>query len=328
MIFLALETSCDETSVALIEGRKIVFHDVYSQVSHHRKYKGVVPEVASRIHSSVISSLIKKAGIKRVDVVGFTRGPGLKGSLIVGKIAAMTVAEYYSADIVGINHLEGHLLACDITDGIIEDRLRFPLICLVVSGGHSELWYSSGYGRYKRIGRTRDDACGEAFDKVARLLGLDYPGGPEIERWALKSLNSQISFTVPDVADSFDYSFSGIKTQVMYYIRDLKKITSKIKADVAFAFQKAVSQSLVNKLDIAVKKFGVKNIAVVGGVSANGYLRRLVEEKFKGCRIYFPQLKYTSDNAAMIGACLVRRYEKKRFKNTTEIDDKLEIGDW
>ncbi len=328
MRFVAIETSCDDSSVAVIEGRKIVYHQTNSQISYHKRYRGVVPEVASRLHSRFIADLLSNAPIRKPYAVGFTRGPGLKGSLLVGKIAALCVSSYFKSHIVGINHLEGHLLACDIKDDSIEDILDFPLIALIVSGGHSELWYVSGYGRYKRIGKTRDDACGEAFDKVARIIGLNYPGGPEIERYAAKARKYNVEFTVPDVAKSFDYSFSGIKTQVMYYVKKMKSITESDRYEIAYAFQKAVCESLVRKLESAVEKFKVKNVAVCGGVSANLYLREVIKNRVGFCKLYFPQIKYTSDNAAMIGVCLVRRFEKGRFKNSIEIDDSLVIGNW
>lgn len=314
--------------MAIFKSRKLIYHKTYSQIPHHKKFLGVVPEIASRLHSQKISILIDEAKIKKLDFVAFTRGPGLKGSLLVGKIAALTLAHYFNAKIMGINHLEGHLLACDIVENEIKDNLKFPLISLVVSGGHTELWYSKIYGKYKRIGSTRDDACGEAFDKVARMLGLNYPGGPEIEKYSLKAKKFNIKFSVPDVENSYDYSFSGIKTQVMYFLRDLKKVNDDIKAEVSFAFQKAVCESLVRKLKLAQKKFKVKNIVVCGGVSANNYLRELVRKEFSGLNIYFPDLKYTSDNAAMIGVAAFRRIQNGKFKNSLEIDDGLKIGDW
>lgn len=328
MRFVSIETSCDETSVAVFDERRIVFHEVYSQVPYHRRYKGVVPEIASRLHSEKISAILKKVDLKGIEAVGFTRGPGLKGSLLVGKIVALTIGNLFDIPIIGINHLEGHLLACDIVDDRIEDILKFPLICLCVSGGHTELWYCTSYGRYTLVGKTRDDACGEAFDKVARLLGFDYPGGPQIELAAKKAKRFNVSFTVPDVPSSFDYSFSGIKTQVMYYIRGLSRLTDEIKNEVAFAFQKAVCESLLRKLELAKNRFKVRNIAVCGGVSANKYLRGLVLSRFDGCNIYFPPIKYTSDNAAMIGVGVFRRLQRKRFKNSLEIVDSLPIADW
>lgn len=328
MRFASIETSCDETSIAVFDERKIVFHEVYSQVKHHKKYRGVVPEVASRLHSQKISYILQKSDINNIKAVGFTRGPGLKGSLLVGKIVALSIGHFFNIPIIGVNHLEGHLLACDIVNNEIHDILQFPLICLCVSGGHTELWYCSSYGKYRLIGKTRDDACGEAFDKVARLLGLDYPGGPQIEKHALKAKRFNISFTVPDVPLSFDYSFSGIKTQVMYYLKGLKNIDNEVKNEVAFAFQKAVCESLLKKLGLAKERFKVKNIAVCGGVSANKYLRDLVLNRFGDCNVYFPQLRYTSDNAAMIGASIFRRLQKRVFKNSLEIVDNLIIGDW
>lgn len=328
MRYLAIETSCDETSVAVFDDRKVLYHKVYSQIRHHKIWKGVVPEIASRLHSQKISFLLKDARIEKLDSVGFVRGPGLKGSLLIGKVSALIVGEYCNASVIGINHLEGHLLSCDLDGDYIKDILKFPLIALIVSGGHSELWYCEGYGRYKLIGKTRDDACGEAFDKVARIIGLGYPGGPQIEHLAKKAKEHKINFTVPNVEESFDYSFSGIKTQVLYYVNSLKKIDQNIKSQIAWGFQKAVCESLVNKMELAVNRFKVRNIAVCGGVSANSYLRNIVKERFYGFNIFFPQICYTTDNAAMIGVCMFRRFQKGRFRNSIDICDSLGIESW
>lgn len=330
MNLVSIETSCDETSVCLLKGRKIISHYVYSQIDFHKKYGGVVPEVASRHHGAKIGELIKKLNIKKIDYVGFTRGPGLKGSLLIGKIAAMVLADYFKCKIVGLNHLEGHLFSVQINGNNIEKKLKFPLIVLIVSGGHTELWYSNEIGKYDIIGRTRDDACGEAFDKVAKILGLGYPGGPIIEKMAQTSIKKSSFFTVPEVKDSFDFSFSGIKTQVAYYVRDYKKITASHKADICYAFEDAAVKSLVKKLDLAVKKYKVKNIAICGGVSANGYLRKEILTKFDRTKynIYFPDKKYSSDNAAMMGAALIEKIERKKIERDIEIDPDLKVRDW
>lgn len=330
MNILAIETSCDETSVCLIKDRNIVSHYVYSQIDFHKKYGGVVPEVASRHHSAKIGELVKKLNIDKIDAVGFTRGPGLKGSLLVGKIAAMVISNYFKSKIIGVNHLEGHLFSVDINGNKIEDKIKFPLVSLIVSGGHTELWYVKNYGEYILIGKTRDDACGEAFDKVAKILKLGYPGGPVIEKLSKKCVKKNFHFTVPDVKNSFDYSFSGIKTQVAYYVKDLKKITLSDKINISYAFQHAVSESLLKKLEMAVKKYRVKNIVVCGGVSANEYIRNTVlnafpSDKFNVC---FPQKNYSSDNAAMIGRVVVKMMEIGKYTEGIDIDPDLKPGKW
>ena len=326
MIYLAVETSCDETSVAIFEDRRLLKHFVYSQIKTHKKWGGVVPEIASREHSQKIAFLIKKLGIKKLDIVGFTRGPGLKGSLLVGKVCALVVSNFFNAPVIGLNHLEGHFLSPDLFGEKIVDNIKFPCIGLIVSGGHSELWYSKGYGNYNVIGRTRDDACGEAFDKVAKILNLGYPGGPIIDSMSKKLKEDPFIFTVPNVENSFDYSFSGIKTQVAYYVRDLKKLTLKDKLRIVKSFQSAVVESLLHKLELAVKKFGVKNIVVSGGVSANSFLREKLKERFNGFNIFLPEISYCGDNAAMMGVCIFRRIKNGIFKGSIEIDDSL-LGD-
>ncbi|MEF3281005.1 MAG: tRNA (adenosine(37)-N6)-threonylcarbamoyltransferase complex transferase subunit TsaD [Elusimicrobiota bacterium] len=330
MHFIAIETSCDETSVALFRNNTIVSHYVYSQIEAHKKYCGVVPEIASREHSKKIYELISKLKIKKLDAVGFTKGPGLKGSLLVGKIAALTLSRYFKTKIIGVNHLEGHLLSTEIEGKRVIKKLKFPLIALIVSGGHTELWYVKDYGVYSLIGKTRDDACGEAFDKVARILGLGYPGGPKIEKIAEKSKFSNIKFTVPYIKNSFEYSFSGIKTQIAYYVKGLKSITVAQKSEIAAAFQKSVFESLINKLDEAVKKFGVCNIVVCGGVSVNSFLRERLMDRFgnTGINIFLPDKEYTSDNAAMIGVAVLRRLDKGKYKNNIQIDSSLKISGW
>jgi len=323
MKYISIETSCDETSVAIFEDDNLVKHYVYSQIETHKKWGGVVPEVASREHSEKIAHLLKKLGIKNLDLVGFTRGPGLKGSLLVGKVSAFVLSEFFKCPIMGLNHLEGHFLSPELVRNKIVNKIKFPCIGLLVSGGHTELWYSEGYGNYKVIGKTRDDACGEAFDKVAKILGLGYPGGPIIDKMSKLIKEDPKIFTVPEVKNSFDYSFSGIKTQVAYYVRDLKKITRKDKLRIIKSFQSSVVESLLNKLDLAVRKFGVKNIVVSGGVSANSFLREKLFERFKEFNIFLPELKYCGDNAAMMGVCMYRRIENGIYDGPVDVDDLL-----
>ena len=330
-IFLAVETTCDETSVALLEGRKIIRNLVYSQIPLHSAYKGVVPEVASRAHSDKIGALTAKAlkGVKKIDGVVFSRGPGLLGSLLVGRMASQTVSGYLGVPLVGVNHLEGHLLACEIEKGEIKDKFRFPLIALIVSGGHSELWLARGYGEYELLGSTRDDAAGEAFDKVAKLMDLGYPGGPEVERLAALPGGEKIVLPVPNVLNSLEFSFSGLKTAVAYFIRDAGKLGKARKIGLARSFQEAVVESLFIKTASALEKYGVKQLAVCGGVSANGFLRKYLKEKLgEKTQLLFPEKKYCMDNAAMIGACGFRRFEKGKFRNEIKVDSDLGIRSW
>ena len=327
MILIAIETSCDESGICVIKDNRILSNLVYSQIDSHKKYGGVVPEIASREHSDKIAKLIIDSNIKKADYVGFTRGPGLKGSLLIGKIAAMTISNYFDAKLIGINHLEGHLLSVEINDDKIEKKLKFPLIALIISGGHSELWYVENYGKYSVMGSTRDDAVGEAFDKVAKILNLGYPGGPAIEKIASKSLRRNKIFSVPEVKDSFDYSFSGIKTQVAYYVRD-NKVTLSKKKDICYSFQDSVSKSLIKKLKLAVEKYRVNNIVVCGGVIANSYIRNMIMETFplNKFNVFLPQKNYSSDNAAMIGVSMLRAIEHNYEDESIEIEPDLKAG--
>jgi N6-L-threonylcarbamoyladenine synthase len=326
---LALETTCDETSIAITKGKKIISNLVYSQIKFHEKYKGVVPEIASRAHSEKIYELIKKEKkhIKNVNAIAFSRGPGLKGSLLIGRVAAETLSKFLEIPLMGINHLEGHLSACELIGKNIEKIFKFPLIALIVSGGHSELWLVKNYGIYKKLGSTRDDAAGEAFDKVAKLLGLPYPGGPMVEIMAKKAKKDSSIFTVPDVKNGLDFSFSGLKTQVAYYIRDKKKLTYKDKIEVCASFQKACVNSLLKKTIIAADKYKPRQIAICGGVSANGFLRRAFADAFSKKRIdlLYPQKEYCTDNAAMVAVCAYRKLEQNKLENNIEIDSNLEI---
>jgi len=329
-ILVAIETTCDETSIALIEGKKILKNLVYSQVALHSRYKGVVPEVASRAHSEKVVCLIKSVlPYKKLGAIVFSRGPGLLGSLIIGGITARTLSEYFDVPLIGVNHLEGHLLGCEIENKVIVDKFEFPSIALVVSGGHSELWLVKDYGRYELLGATRDDAAGEAFDKVARLLGLGYPGGREIEKLASFKKKPEIDFPVADVKNSLDFSFSGLKTAVAYYIKDCGKIDENKKIDISAAFQKAIVESLLRKTLLAFELYKARQIIVCGGVSANLYLRKRFREIFRGkAEIIFPDKRYCMDNAAMIGVCGFRRLAMKKFGNKINIESDLTIESW
>ena len=213
---LGIESTCDETSAALLKGgREIVTNVIYSQIDEHKKYHGVVPELASRAHAAKIATVVNEAlGNHPVDCIAFASGPGLPGGLMVGRVAAETLANFKKVPILGVNHLEGHIFACDFEGSAVKNRLEFPLVALVVSGGHTELWYVKGYGEYKVLGKTRDDAAGEAFDKVAKLLGLAYPGGPQVSRQALSGRRDAIHFPRPLMPGTWEFSFSGSETAV------------------------------------------------------------------------------------------------------------------
>jgi len=327
---LGIETTCDETSAALLKNSaELVSNVVYSQVDIHKKYAGVVPELASRAHAAKIAGVVKAAlaeGIKP-NYIAFANGPGLPGGLLVGRVAAETLGVLYNAPVVGVNHLEGHLLACEFTGGHNLAPLDFPLITLIVSGGHTELWHVQGIGLYKLLGRTRDDAAGEAFDKVAKLLGLGYPGGPEVSKQALAGNAEAINFPRPYMPGTFEFSFSGIKTAVSYYLRDNKNISIP---DICASFQAAMVDTLVKKTIDAAKKYKVKNIAVGGGVAANTMLReRMIETAARqGINARFVMRQMSSDNAAMIALAAAKKIEHGATGGKISINPNMKIRSW
>lgn len=317
MRILGIETTCDETAAAVLQdGVRLLSNHVYSQIELHKKYNGVVPELASRAHTEKIAGVIaaalaypgsgyesgrpfKAGGKPPVDAVAFARGPGLPGALLVGKVAAHAVAEMFGVPVIGVNHLEGHIFACELRSDATPAPLEYPLVALTVSGGHTELWLMKGPGQYRVLGRTRDDAAGEAFDKIAKLLGLGYPGGPIVGQYAEKAKNRQLEFPRPLLPGTWDFSFSGLKTAVSYYLRDNEK---RDPAEICAAFQNAVVETLAVKTVKAAKHFGVKHIAVGGGVSANTELRRVLAERAArhGIKARFVERRFCTDNGAMI----------------------------
>lgn len=311
MRILAIETSCDETAAAVVEnGRRVLSSVISSQIALHRPFHGVVPELASRAHVEHVNSVVEKgltdAGLgwdsikERIDAVAYTRGPGLAGALLVGQLTAQTIAYRYGIPLIDMNHLEGHLYAALLE----HPRLAPPFLSLVVSGGHTELIYVEDYGRYKILGGTRDDAAGEAFDKVAKLLGLPYPGGPVIDRLAREGDASAIPFPRPFLKGTWDFSFSGLKTSVVNFVRAAeKKPGARQTRDICASFQRAVVETLVTKTIAAARHCGTKVIVVGGGVAANESLREFFKRAGKKERIsvYLPSLSYCTDNAAMIG---------------------------
>ncbi len=330
---LGIESTCDETSAALLKnGGEIVKNVVYTQIDIHKKYAGVVPELASRAHAAKIAGVISTAlttdkGLVKPDYVAFANGPGLPGGLLVGRIAAETLGVLYNAPVIGVNHLEGHLFACEFTDTQKLEALEFPLICLIVSGGHTELWYVKNYGDYKLLGKTRDDAAGEAFDKVAKLLGLPYPGGPQVSKQALLGNREAIKFPRPLMPGTFEFSFSGIKTAVSYYLRDTKEINIP---DICASFEEAVVSTLVKKTVDAAKKFKVKNIAVGGGVAANTLLREKMQQTAQknNMKARFVLRPLSSDNAAMIALCAAKKLQYSQPEADISINPNMVVKNW
>jgi N6-L-threonylcarbamoyladenine synthase len=317
MKILGIETSCDETAAAVVEdGVRILSNQIASQVEIHARYGGVVPEVASRQHILAIIPIIEqamaeaKATWSDINGIAATIGPGLAGSLLVGVNVAKAIALAHSLPITGINHLEGHIYANWLADHSID----FPLVCLIVSGGHSDLVLMKGHGDYVLLGRTRDDASGEAFDKAARILGLGYPGGPAIEQAARKGTAS-IQLPRAWLKGTNDFSFSGIKTALLRLAED-GKISSK--ADAAASFQEAVIDVLVTKTVAVAKELQVKQILLAGGVASNELLRQWLV-KNSPLPVLIPPLVLCTDNAAMIAACGYYRLKAGR-KDSLDLD--------
>ena len=305
---LGIETSCDETSVAVLrDGREILSNIVYSQAHLHEKYGGVVPEVASRNHIKklpfVVKEALDQAGIAFSDIalVGATYGPGLVGPLLVGLSYAKAIAYALNKPFVGVNHLEGHIFAHYLENPDAPP----PFVALIVSGGHTLLVEVRAYGEYEILGETRDDAAGEAFDKVGKLLGLGYPAGAALDRLARQGNPKALALPRPMLdSDSLEFSFAGLKTAVVYYLRDHPDAN---RADVAASFQEAVVDVLVEKTLRAARQRNIKRVIVVGGVAANSRLReRLLSQK--DLHVFFPKMELCTDNAAMIAACAYFRH--------------------
>jgi N6-L-threonylcarbamoyladenine synthase len=303
---LGIETSCDETSVAVVEdGRKILANVIHSQVDLHQEFGGVVPELAARDHLERLPRLLdlalEKASVQPADLslVAVTRGPGLVGCLLVGVGMAEGLAAAWSKPLTGVNHLWGHIYAAMLGRPDLEP----PLLGLVVSGAHSDLVRMPGHGSFEVIGRTRDDAAGEAFDKAARMLGLGFPGGPALDRLARSGNPKRQPLPKPSVA-GLEYSFSGLKTALLYRLRDLgEAVTDQDRADLAAAFEQSVVESLLEKLDLALEAQPVAEVVVAGGVAANTLLRRRAAELVGGrARLTMPAPELCTDNAAMIAA--------------------------
>ena len=301
---LGIETSCDETAIAIYDSNHgIIGESVYSQIKMHAEYGGVVPELASRDHCvkivDVLSDALKDIDIKSIDQIAYTSGPGLLGALLIGESFAKGLYTALKIPLIPINHLEGHLMS-----PIMEfPEIKIPYICLLVSGGHSMIVDVRERGDYEILGQSQDDAVGEAFDKVGKLLDLPYPGGPHIEKLALEGNPKAYDFPRPMMhSDNLDLSFSGLKTSVLYAVRDIDNLTDQIKADIAASFQQAVIEVLSKKIMKAVEITGRSEVIIAGGVAANKALRAAIKdlESSLAIKVFYPSLKYCGDNAAMI----------------------------
>lgn len=317
VLILAIESSCDETAASVVRnGREVLSNIISSQIELHKLYGGVVPEIASRKHiekiNQVIEEALEQAGktLGDIDAVAVTYGPGLVGALLVGVAEAKAISYAAGLPLVGVHHIEGHISANYIENPDLEP----PFICLVVSGGHTHLVRVKDYGVYEILGKTRDDAAGEAFDKVARAIGLGYPGGPKIDKLAREGDPQAIRFPKAKIEDApYDFSFSGLKSAVLNYLNGCKMKGEPInEADVAASFQKAVVDVLVEHAMLAVRESGLDKLAIAGGVASNGALREAVEEACRknGIAFYRPSPIYCTDNAAMIGAAGYYEYQK------------------
>ncbi len=317
VLILAIESSCDETAAAVVKnGRTVLSNVISSQIALHTLYGGVVPEIAYRKHiektNQVIEEALQEAGVtlEEIDAIAVTYGPGLVGALLVGVSAAKAISFSTGIPLIGVHHIEGHISA-----NYIENKeLEPPYICLVVSGGHSHLVVVKDYGEYEIIGRTRDDAAGEAFDKVARAIGLGYPGGPKIDKLSKEGNPEAIHFPRAKVVDNeYDFSFSGLKSAVLNYLNGCQMKGETIcEADVAASFQKAVIDVLVEHSLHAVKKYGYKKFAIAGGVASNSSLRGAFEVECAKRKIafYHPSPIFCTDNASMIGVAGYYEYMK------------------
>ena len=321
---LGIESSCDDTSAAVIENNKILANIMANQTVH-KKYGGVVPELASRAHQQniipVVDSALKASGISKhqLNAISFTRGPGLLGSLLVGTSFAKSFALALDLPLIEVDHLQAHILAHFIQNKEGSKKIPdFPFLCLTISGGHTQIVLINDYLEMKVIGKTIDDAAGEAFDKAAKILGLPYPGGPEIDKLAKDGDPERFTFPKPKIPD-LNFSFSGLKTSFLYFIRDELKhnpdFIEQNKNDLSASIQKTIVDILINKLILAANKTGVREVAIAGGVSANSLMRKKLMETGNNLNwnVYIPEIEYTTDNAAMIAIVGYYKYLKKDF---------------
>lgn len=316
---LAIESSCDETSMAIVKnGSKVISLSITTQMDTHAKFGGVVPEIASRMHTEaitfVLEDCLKKANMKIEDIsaIAVTYAPGLTGSLMVGVESAKILSLMYHKPLIAVNHLIGHIYANNL-----EEKLEYPLLALIVSGGHTELLVMEDDYKFKKLGETMDDAIGEAFDKVARVIGLQYPGGPNIEKLAL---NGKHTYDLPHplADDTYNFSYSGLKSSVINLVHNETQRGNIIrKEDLAKTFQDVAIDELVRKVELALRNTNIKRLVIAGGVSANKYLKSEMEklcDKYQA-KLLIPRLLYCTDNAAMIGAAAYPKYLKKEFSD-------------
>lgn len=313
---LGIESSCDETSVSVIKnGREVLSNVIHSQIDIHKEYGGVVPEIASRCHTEVINQIMKQAlkeanlTLKEIDAVSVAYGPGLVGALLVGVSYAKALSYAIKKPLIGVNHIEGHIAANYIT----HKELEPPFLCLIISGGHTHLVKVNDYTSFEILGKTRDDAIGEAFDKVARVIGLGYPGGPKVDKLAKEG---EPNIILPKTHfENLDFSFSGIKTAILNLYHKNPDLN---KADLCISFEKTATEMLLTNTLKAAKEYGMDKIAICGGVSANSYIRQsFLDLEKDGYRVYYPNIKLCTDNAAMIGAVGYYKYLKKEFSDLT-----------
>ena len=327
-IILGIESSCDDTGAAIIMNDKILSNVISSQLIH-QKHGGVVPELASRAHQANIITVVNQAfqcaniDKKRLAAISFTKGPGLLGSLLVGSSFAKSLALALGIPAIAIHHIRAHILAHFIDDSS-QKKPKFPFLCLTISGGHTQLVIVRDYFDFEVIGQTKDDAAGEAFDKIGKNLGLSYPAGPKINKLAKKGNPKVFSFTRPKVS-GYDFSFSGLKTQVLYFLQDQTKKNNQFidenLTDLCASVQFAIIDILIEKLKRATLDFNIHRVAIAGGVSANSELRdKLLKMKCDfGWEVYIPKLEYTTDNAAMVAMAGMLRFQKKLLSSGSEL---------
>lgn len=328
MLILGIDTSCDDTSASVVEdGSKIISSIVSGQEVIHGRYGGIVPELASRRHIEMIWPVVDealhraKAGLDDLSAVSVCHGPGLIGSLLVGCSFAKAICFSTGLSLVSVNHLEGHVFSCFLSGDFSPEEAEpgtgspeFPFIALIVSGGHTCLYRVNGFGRYRELGRTRDDAAGEAYDKVSKLLGLGYPGGPLIDALAQKGDARGVDFPRAYLPEGLDFSFSGLKTAVMNYLKRKERASVQ---DICAGFQQSVVDVLVRKTEWAAEKEGIDRVTVSGGVGANSLLRKELDlmGKKKGIRVFFPPISLCTDNAAMIAAAGYHHFISRNVSN-------------
>ncbi|MDA7601203.1 tRNA (adenosine(37)-N6)-threonylcarbamoyltransferase complex transferase subunit TsaD [Gammaproteobacteria bacterium] len=332
MKVLGIETSCDETGIAIYDGNsnQIISEKLFSQAAKHSDYGGVVPELASRDHVKklipLLSETIKESGINvdALDGIAYTAGPGLRGPLLTGAALAQALGLGWGIPCIGVHHMEAHLLI-----NLLEDPApSFPFLTLLISGGHCLIIRADDFGEYKVLGQSRDDAVGEAFDKVAKLLDLGYPGGPKIEELATRGDPNAFNFPRPMTKEShLDFSFSGLKTAVLYSFRSEKNPSDTFKADLAASFQEAVADTLFLKSRLAIAQNGLDQLVIGGGVASNKYIRKRLIEGLKGNRIFFPPINRCTDNGAMVAVTGHYRLSKKNISSDIVIRPKWNLSE-